>query len=98
MPSPTARHVTELRRVATMTGFGFSLRTFATVVLFADLYAGSAGATRPTSAAARPTPSTKIKPLGRTLPYEKGDIPPEGYRIERSWQSYLVIPSATVLG
>jgi hypothetical protein len=33
-----------------------------------------------------------------TLPYKHGETLPEGYRIERTWQSYWVVPSATVLG
>jgi len=87
-----------------MKGLGFSLRTFGGVVLFGALHTqranadGHADASAPKTPAGQVTPSTYVKPLGRTLPYEPAELPPDGYHIERSWQSYLVIPSAVVLG
>lgn len=36
--------------------------------------------------------------LTQTKPFTDGKTLPEGYRIERTWQSYWMVPSATMLG
>ena len=43
-------------------------------------------------------PSTRRDRLDWTLPYDGKSIPPGDYRVERTWQSHLLVPSATVLG
>jgi hypothetical protein len=59
----------------------------ASSVLFA-LATGTAA----TSAAAE----ERIPP--KTIPFESGDRLPEGYRIERTWRSFWLIPGATAFG
>jgi hypothetical protein len=43
------------------------------------------------ASAAEPVPA-------QSKPFTEGKTLPEGYRIERTWQSYWIVPSATVLG